>query len=103
MNIEIVNIKLLNEKERDIAEKLLEEYYKKIQRLVKNPLSLKVHIKEYDKDGKKRKYSLNVEAIFSGKILGSSDWDYDFARAIHKTMTKLENEIEKRFHISEQK
>ncbi|MCL5018721.1 MAG: hypothetical protein M1416_03090 [Candidatus Pacearchaeota archaeon] len=101
-DIEIVNVKILNEKDREIAGKLLEEYHKKIQRLIKNPLSLKVHIKEYDKDGKKSKYSLNTEAIFSGRMIESSSWDYDFARAIHKGMTKLESEIEKKFRVSRQ-
>lgn len=103
MNIEIINIEILDEKEKKIADKLLGEYHKKIQRLVKNPLSLKIHIKEYDRDGKKSKYSLNAEAIFSGRMIESSDWDYDFARAIHKAMKKLENEVEKKFKVSEQR
>jgi len=102
VNIEIINIKILNEKDREIAGKLLEEYHKKIQRLIKNPLLLKVHVKEYDKDGKKSKYSLNTEAVFAGKMIESSSWDYDFARAIHKGMKKIESEIEKKFKVSRQ-
>lgn len=102
-DIKIINAELLNDKEKEITDNLLEEYHQKIQRLVKNPLSLKVHLKEYDKDGKKKKYSLNAEAIFSGKMLNSSSWDYDLARAIHKLMIKLGNEIEKKFRVSEQR
>ncbi|MDD5012381.1 MAG: hypothetical protein PHQ66_01920 [Candidatus Nanoarchaeia archaeon] len=102
-NVEIVNTNILTEKDKKIADKLLEEYYEKIQRLLKNPFRLKMHIKEYDKDGKNRKYSLNAEVIFSGKMLNSSSWDYDFARAIHKAMAKIENEIEKKFRVSEQR
>lgn len=101
--IEIINKELLNGKEKAIADKLLDEYYSKIQRLAKNPLSLKVHIKEYDKEGKGRKYSINAEAIFSGgKLVSSSSWDWDLARAIHKNMTKIQNEIEHHYHISKQ-
>lgn len=103
MNIDITGIENLTEEERGIADKLLNEYYSKIQRLVKNVLSLKVNIKEYDKNGKKVKYSINIEVIFSGKTMSSSSWDYDLARAIHKSMIKIENEIEHRFHSSEQK
>ena len=65
--VEITGIEILTEKERAIADKILNEYYKKIQRLMKIPLSLKVNIKEYDKEGKKKKYSINTEAIFAGK------------------------------------
>ena len=100
--IEIKGIELLDEEEKQIANKLFDGYYPKIERIAKNDLLLKVHIKEYDKDGKKSKYSINAEAIFSGKMLSSSSWDYDLARAIHKSMKKLETEIEHKFHTSEQ-
>lgn len=101
-DIEIVGAKILTEKDKKIADTLLEGYHKKIQRLIKNPLLLKVHVKEYDKDGKKSKYSLNTEAVFAGKMMEASSWDYDFARAIHKGMKKIENEMEKKFKVSRQ-
>jgi ribosome-associated translation inhibitor RaiA len=101
-DIEIIGVKLLTEKQKEIADIILNEYHKKIQRLIKNPLLLKVHIKEYDKDGKKSKYSINTEAIFAGKMIESSSWDYDFARAIHKAMKKIESEMEKKFKVSKQ-
>ncbi len=103
MATEIINVEILNEKEREIADRLIDEYYSKIQRIIKKDFLLKVHFKEYDKDGKKKKYSINAEAIFSGKMINSSSWDWDLARAIHKAMIKIENEIEKKFHISEQR
>ena len=101
-DIEIINVKILTEKDKKIADTLLEEYHKKIQRLIKSSLRLKMHVKEYDKDGKKSKYSINTEAIFAGKMIESSSWDYDFARAIHKGMKKIENEMEKKFKVSRQ-
>ena len=51
-DIEIINIENLNGKERKIATKLFNEYYSKIQRLIKTPLSLRIHIKEYEKEGR---------------------------------------------------
>jgi len=102
MTVEITNVEILDGKERETADRLIDEYYSKIQRMIKNDLLLKVHFKEYDKDGKKKKYSINAEAIFSGKMISSSSWDWDLARAIHKSMKKIENEIEKKFHTSEQ-
>lgn len=100
--IKLKGEELLNEEEKKIVNKLLEGYYPKIERIAKNDLLLRAHIKEYDQDGKKKKYSINAEAIFSGKTLSSSSYDFDLARAIHKAMIKLENEIEHKFHTSEQ-
>ncbi len=102
MAVEIIKAEILDEKERETADRLIDEYYSKIQRMLKNDFLLKIHFKEYDKEGKKKKYSINAEAIFSGKMINSSSWDWDLARAIHKSMRKIENEIEKKFHISEQ-
>ncbi len=100
--IEIKGMELLNEEEKKTVNKLFESYYPKIERIAKNDLSLKINIKEYYKEGKNKKYSINAEAIFSGKKISSSSYDFDLARAIHKSMIKLETEIEHRFHTSEQ-
>ena len=93
-DIEITHEEILTEEEREIAKKLLNEYYPKIQRMTKTPIKIKIDIKEYDKEGKNKKYSINSQVIFSGKMLSSSSWDWDLARAIHKAMIKLENEAE---------
>jgi len=93
-DIEITNEGILKEEEKKIVKKLLEEYHSKIQRMTKVPIKLKVNIKEYDKDGKKSKFSIDSQLIFSGKMLSSSSWDWDLARAIHKAMIKLESEAE---------
>src|SRR3989344_1832916 len=61
--IQVKGIELLDEKEKKIADKLLDEYYTKVQRKIKNLTSLKIHIKEYNKDGKRKKYSINAETV----------------------------------------
>ena len=102
MAIEITNIQLLDEKEREIANRLFNEYHSKIERMIKNPLLLKISIKNYKKAGEKVKYSLNAEAVFAGeKVISSSAWDWDLTRTIHKLMIKIENEIEHKFHIED--
>ena len=93
-NIEITNIEILTEDEKKIIDKLLKEYEFKIQRLTKTPIRLKVDLKEYNKEGKNRKYSINSQVIFSGKMFVSSAWDWDLTRAIRKAMIKIENEAE---------
>jgi hypothetical protein len=97
MDIEITNVEILTEEERKIIDKLLKEYQLKIQRLTKTPIKLKIDVKEYDKDGKNKKYSINSQAIFSGKVFVSNAWDWDLTRAIRKAMKKIESEAEHKF------
>jgi hypothetical protein len=68
---------------------------------VKDSPILKVHIKEYKKEGQGKKFSINVDLHFSGKRLKSEATDWDLARTLHKSMIKLQNEIEHKFHISD--
>lgn len=101
MEIKITNIDTLTAEEKKVADKLLKEYLSKIQRLLGTDVTLKIDFKEYDKEGKNKKYSINFQAIFSGDMINSSSWDWDLARAIHKGMTKIENEIEHKYHSSD--
>lgn len=100
--IEIRGVNLLTEEEKKLADELLNEYYPKIQRRIKNIISLKVHIKEYKKDGTRKKYSINVSVINSTDVFEANAHDWDFARTMHKVLNKIENEIEGRFHSSNQ-
>ncbi len=101
--IEVIGINNLTEDERITTNNLLKEYIPKIERLVKNEILIKMHVKEYKKDSKEKKYSLHFEVIFAGKMINSNAWDYDLSRTIHKAMKKIESEAEHTFHSSEQK
>lgn len=100
--IEVIGIKDLTDEEKETAKKLLEEYVPKIERFVKNDVLIKMHVKEYKKDSKEKKYSLHFEIIFSGKMINSDAWGYDLAKTIKKAMKKAETEAEHKFHSSEQ-
>jgi len=101
--IEVIGIDNLTEEEKNTANNLLKGYIPKIERLVKNNILIKMHVKEHKKDGKGKKYSLHFEVIFAGKMLNSDAWDYDLSRTIHKAMKKIETEAEHKFHSSEQR
>jgi hypothetical protein len=94
VEIQIRGLETFTEKEKEITNKVINEYIPKFQRTVKTPIKLKIDIKEYDKDGKVKKYSINSQIIFSGKIFVSSSWDWNLAKAIHKSMGKIESELE---------
>ena len=100
--IEINGIDILTEEEKRLANKLLNEYYPKIERKIKNIISLKVHIKEYEKEGKRKKYSINIKVVNSTDVFEANANNWDFARTMHKVLNKIENEIENRLHPSEQ-
>jgi len=100
--IEVKGLEILDEKEKIIADKLFQEYYKKIQRKIKNNLKIKIHIKEYNKEGKRKKYSINVDIISSGKIFRAESYAWDFSVAIHDVFKKVLTQIEHKFHISNQ-
>ncbi|MCK9568019.1 hypothetical protein M0R72_03635 [Candidatus Pacearchaeota archaeon] len=97
----IENIEILTPEEKEIAEKILGEYFKKLKRLIKDSPTLKVYIKEYKTEGKGKKFSLNTELSFSGKKLKSESVDWDLTRALHKAMVKLQTELEHKLHVSE--
>jgi ribosome-associated translation inhibitor RaiA len=99
--VEIKNIEILTPDEKKFTEKILDEYYKKIKRMIKDSPKLTVHIKEYKTDGKGKKFSLNTELFFSGKKLKSESVDWDLTRALHKAMIKLQTELEHKLHVSE--
>lgn len=99
--IEINGIELLNDEEREIANKLLNEYYSKIQRKIKNVTSLRTYFKKYDKNGRV-KYSIDVDVIAPGKIFQTKAFDWTLAKALHKVLNKMMNKIEHALHSSEQ-
>jgi uncharacterized protein YnzC (UPF0291/DUF896 family) len=101
MELQTKGMELLTEKEKQIADKLLNEYYEKIKRQIKKDFTFRINFKEYDKEGEKKKYSINAE-VLALKKFSASDYDWDFARALHKVLTKLVNQIEHTFHSSEQ-
>ncbi len=95
--IEYAGLKEINEKEKEILDKLSEEYYPKIKRKLHNELTLKIHIKKYSETGEKHKWSIHAKAIAPTKIFTSDKaCDWDFARTLHKAFKDLENEISKK-------
>jgi hypothetical protein len=103
--IRLTNGELLTEREKQLANRLLNEYYPRIQKRLKNVTSLEAHIKEYEKPGKLKKahkFSFHVKAIAPTQVFEADSFDWDFARTVHKALNKLMNRIERNFHSSDQ-
>jgi len=103
--ISVRGIEDLSEEQKKIVDKLFNEYYNKIQRQLKNITSLEVHIKNYEsagKENKEKKFSIHIRVMSSTKNFEGDASDWDLARTLHKALNKIMNEIEHRFHPSEQ-
>jgi|TARA_B100001971_G_C18265688_1_gene592063 hypothetical protein len=106
--IHAAGVNELTEKENQLINRLLNEYYIRIQRQLKNFASFEFHIKEYEKAGKgniekakKKKFSVHVR-VDATNVFEADYADWDLARVIHKVMNKLMNEIEHKLHSSDQ-
>ena len=95
---------LLTETQKQLTNRLLNEYYKRIQRQLKNQVSIEFHIKTYEhagKQNKKQKFSIHVRVKTQAKIFEADYADWELERTIHIVMNKLMNEIEHLTHASE--
>lgn len=93
--IQFIGVNELDEPQKALVNKLSTEYYDKIQRSLKNLTSLVIHVKQYEKEGKKSKFSIHIRAIAPTRIFEStkaSDWD--LTRTLHKAFKDLERQIE---------
>lgn len=101
--IQYIGIEQLTPEERATLDKLSAEYYGTIQRSLKNLTSVIVHIKEYKKEGKRKKYAISVRAVAPTVIFEekhAADWD--FARTLHKAFKNIERQIQHKLHTDDQ-
>lgn len=103
MDLKTIGFDVIGEQERKDFDTLVSKFSRKIERKLKNISSFIINLKDYSKEGKRNKYSIHLRIISSaGKTFEASATDWDFKRTLHKTFTKMENELEKEFHLSDQ-
>ncbi len=101
INLQTKGFEILTEKTREDFRKLWTEYSAKIERKLKNAESFRIHIKEYSPGGK-TKFSIHMLVSYAGKSIEADSSDWDLRRTFHKVFKKIEQEIEHKFHISDQ-
>jgi len=101
INLQTVGFEILTEKTRNEFNELWGEYSKKIGRKLKNAESCRVHLKEYSPGGK-TKFSIHALVSYAGKSIEANASDWDLRRTFHKVFNKIEQEIEHKFHVSDQ-
>lgn len=94
------NIKVLGLDDFDPVEEkriieLASEYYDKVKR--SKAALLVLHGKKHEHDGGKSKYSFHARLEGVGALVEVRDDDWDLSRALHRTLRKLENAVQKKY------
>ncbi|MBI4116997.1 hypothetical protein HY449_04615 [Candidatus Pacearchaeota archaeon] len=100
--LQTIGFGVLEERDKKDFEKLFNEYSVKIQRKLKNISSSAIHLKEYEKDGLRKKFSVHARIVAPTIIFEADAANWDFKRTLHKVFNKLEQEIEHKFHVSDE-
>ena len=103
MEIQTKGLEILNENEKKDFETVLGKYYEKIERKLKDISSIVFHLKEYNRQGTRKKFSIHAKIVYSGKFFEADSFDWDLKRTIHKLFRKMEEEIEHKFHLSDKR
>ena len=101
-SVQIVGSEQLDKSEKEDIKRIANEYFTKIQRQLKNIESIIIHVKEYNKEGNRKKFSLHIRAIAPTRIFEADAFDWELHKAIHKAFEKLETELEHHLHTSDQ-
>jgi hypothetical protein len=92
--IQFTGLKELESLDQERVKDLAATYYDKIKRSLKNITTLQIHIKEYKKEGARKKYSVHIKAVAPTKVIVSTKaHDWDIARVMHKAFQDIEREI----------
>ena len=101
ISLKTTGFEALTAKTREEFQKLWVEYSTKIERKLKNVESVRIHLKEYSPGGK-TKFSISALVSYAGKSMEADSSDWDLRRTFHKVFNKIEQEIEHKFHVSDQ-
>lgn len=103
MPVQIIGIEKLEDEEKGVFNKLVDEYHNKIQRELKNITNLTIHVKAHSKGGKAKKYDLRVKAVAPTRIFEAQESEWELARALHKVFKNMIREIQHRLRTDSQR
>jgi actin-like ATPase involved in cell morphogenesis len=88
--------------DKEIIERISQEYILKIRRHFENIDSFEIYVKCYLKKGNVKRYRINSKLIVPGFRFEASADEWKIQDAVHKALEKIMNEIEHKMHISNQ-
>ncbi len=69
----------------------------KLQRLIHNDFKLNIHLKSYNKEGKRQKFSVTMRVNYPGKMVECAASDWDLIAALRETFGAAGNEFKKMY------
>ncbi|MBS3071113.1 hypothetical protein J4407_02325 [Candidatus Pacearchaeota archaeon] len=103
MNLQTIGFDLIDENDKKDFDKIFEEYSERIQKKLKNISSFTIHLKEYNKEGARKKFCVYIHILAPTRVAFKAEaFDWDFKRTLHKAFNKIEQEIEHKFHLSDE-
>lgn len=104
--IQIKGIELLSEQEKKDANMILQKAYEKLKWKIKSEFILKLTVKEHflekDNKDKRKKYSLIIETSGVAKPIEAESSFWDFKKALHNVVEKIQSEAEHMYHTNSQ-
>ncbi len=73
------------------------KFFEKHNKKLKNIEFIELRLKDYEKEGLRKKFSVNSTLSFSGTFLTSKSWDWNLIKAVDSSLKKMEREIERKF------
>ena len=97
--IQFIGVSDLSAEEQATINTLTTENYEKIKRDLKNITNMTIHVKCYEKEGGRKKYSMHVKVVAPTKEFNSSHADdWELPRALHKAFNDIRSQIQHRVH-----
>jgi ribosome-associated translation inhibitor RaiA len=98
-DIQFTGVSALDAMEQDTVQVLSREYYAKIKRQIQNVTNISVHVKCYELEGKRKKYSIHVKVAAPMQIFAADKaHSWELPVAIHEAFQDIQNQITHRLH-----
>ena len=99
--IQFVGVNELTPEEQETIQQITTENYEKIATSLQNLTDLVVHVKTYNDEGKRKKYSFHIRCIAPTVIFESKKgFDWELARSLHKAFHDIIHQIEHKLHVN---
>ncbi len=97
--VQFVGLNELEPAEQQTVKTIAMLGFEKLQRDLKTLSTMVVHVKTYEKEGNRKKYSFHVRLNAHTRVFESCKaHDWDLARAVHKAMEDLQHQVVHAFH-----
>ena len=94
-DIQILGLDEFDELEINKIQDLANKHYDRIKRDL--PGKLVLHGKKHNKEGKRCMFSFHAKIQVPNNLINVKDSDWDLAKALHKTLGKVENQVQNKF------